>query len=144
MEERKVRQVPTLLEFYSYVLFGPGLVTGPFFEYSDYLNFISFKGHYSKLPRGFPGGLVTVLPALKQLLLSLIYVVAHLFFKPKFDANFCGEKEFITYKTFFHRIMYSTIAIFVEKCLYYHVWNLNDINFIASGFAFNEIKPTET
>lgn len=52
--------MPTFIEFWSFVLFGPASVTGPFFEYADYKNFIEFKGVYSKLPHG----LVSMRPAL--------------------------------------------------------------------------------
>jgi len=57
MEERKIVKLPNILEFTGYVLFAPGCVMGPFFEFSDYKNFIEFKGHYTNLPRGLCSGI---------------------------------------------------------------------------------------
>jgi len=42
--------MPTPLEYSSYVFFCGGIVVGPFFEYSDYINFIEQKGHYKDIP----------------------------------------------------------------------------------------------
>ena len=56
--------VPNLLEFWSFIYFGPASAFGPFLEFSDYINFIEFKGQYAKLPRGLKDGFVTWYPAL--------------------------------------------------------------------------------
>lgn len=49
-KERKVVKMPSPLEMLSYVFFVCGCVCGPFFEYSDYINFIEQKGHYAHVP----------------------------------------------------------------------------------------------
>merc|ERR1712046_227123 len=73
--ERRIKDVPTLLEFGGFVFFGPACVTGPFLEFSDYINFVQFKGHYAKLPRGLTDGYVTVRPALLSLAQAIFWVV---------------------------------------------------------------------
>ena len=41
---------PTLLELFSYIFFYPSCVVGPSFEFSDFKNFIEFKGDYKDIP----------------------------------------------------------------------------------------------
>lgn len=59
--ERKVEKNPTPLEVASYVFFCSGCVVGPFFEYSDYINYIEEKGRYAKIP-------LSIVPAIKRFL----------------------------------------------------------------------------
>lgn len=58
---KKIEKLPSVVEILSYVYFTGGCIVGPFFEYSDYKNFIEKKDHYSKVPS-------TILP-------SLVYLV---------------------------------------------------------------------
>lgn len=53
--------MPSLLEFLSYVFYSGGCLMGPFFEYSDYINFIEKRGHYVDLP------LNTIVPSIVRL-----------------------------------------------------------------------------
>ena len=48
--ERKVEKMPTPLEMMSYCFFCGGSICGPFYEYTDYINFIEAKGHYQNVP----------------------------------------------------------------------------------------------
>ena len=50
---RKVKDMPSVLELFSYVYFCEGCIVGPFFEYSDYKRFIEMKGEYEKIPNSF-------------------------------------------------------------------------------------------
>ena len=40
MIERKIEYLPNVLQFTSFVFFSPSSISGPFFEYNDYINFI--------------------------------------------------------------------------------------------------------
>ena len=48
--ERKVNEMPSLLEFLSYAFFGGSSLIGPFFEYYDYVQFIKESGRYREVP----------------------------------------------------------------------------------------------
>jgi hypothetical protein len=61
--ERKVEKLPSIVELLSYVYFTGGCMCGPFFEFSDYINFIEKKDHYANVPS-------TILPSLMYLLKS--------------------------------------------------------------------------
>lgn len=58
--ERKVVKMPSPLEMISYVYYCGACICGPFFEYSDYINYIERKGIYSKIPS-------SIIPALTRL-----------------------------------------------------------------------------
>ena len=58
----KVVKMPSLIEYFSYVFFSGGCIMGPFFEYTDYINFIERKSHYSDMPAN------TMIPSLVRLM----------------------------------------------------------------------------
>ena len=45
-KERKVVNMPSPIEMLSYSFYSGACMCGPFFEYSDYINFIEQKGIY--------------------------------------------------------------------------------------------------
>jgi hypothetical protein len=42
--------MPSIMEILGYVYFPGGTMCGPFFEFSDYKNFIEKNGHYKNIP----------------------------------------------------------------------------------------------
>jgi len=64
MLDRKVRFLPDIIEFTSFVFFSPTAVGGSFYEYKDYINFIEQRGHYSNMPSGLVQGWKTLIPCL--------------------------------------------------------------------------------
>jgi len=65
-------------------------------------------GHYQNAPRGFSKGFATLKPALIRLLQGFICLALHMFVAIGLGMSiyFCGQEEFLTYKTFFHRFFY--------------------------------------
>lgn len=57
-KERKVKNLPSVLELASYVFFCGGCILGPFFEYSDYVMYIEKRGRYEKIPSAFIPALI--------------------------------------------------------------------------------------
>ena len=47
-----VHDFPNFIEFHSFVLFFGGCLIGPFFEFSDFKNWIEMTGQYKSLPNG--------------------------------------------------------------------------------------------
>ena len=49
-------KIPNIFEYFSYIYFVPSCVTGPFFEYKDYENFMYKRGDYTyeNKPNRFP------------------------------------------------------------------------------------------
>ena len=85
--ERKVVEMPSVLEMASYVLFCCSCICGPFFEYSDYIKFIEERDHYKDSPSTF-------LPSIKAYLQGHLCLGLHLWLVQHFWGMFCGTPEF--------------------------------------------------
>lgn len=59
-----ISKAPSFVDFIGYMYYCGGTIAGPFYEYTDYINFIETKEHYKHIPN-------TVLPTLKRLLHAL-------------------------------------------------------------------------
>jgi len=57
-----------LLEYSTYVFTSAGCIVGPFFEYSDFKNWIEMTGSYKDAPRGLTEGWASVGPAIYKML----------------------------------------------------------------------------
>ena len=59
--ERRVKKLPSVLEMASYVYFCSACICGPFFEYSDYVQYIEETGRYKNIPSTFKPALLKFL-----------------------------------------------------------------------------------
>jgi hypothetical protein len=48
--EYLVEKLPSFYDYMGYIYYCGGTITGPFFEYKDFINFIERTGHYSNIP----------------------------------------------------------------------------------------------
>jgi len=65
--ERKVVNVPNPLEMMSYVFYCGASICGPFYEYSDYINYIEEKGVYANIPNTFIPSLIRLVQGLSKI-----------------------------------------------------------------------------
>ena len=65
--DRSIKEMPSIVEYLSFVFFCCSGVVGPVFEYSDFKNFMELTGNYKDLPRG-KNGFATFVPAMQQFL----------------------------------------------------------------------------
>ena len=81
-ESRKKNMIKefSTLEFLSYIYFFPSCLMGPFFEYSDYIDFIEEKGDYEEIPDTF-------IIAFKRLLLAVLFSIIYLTIKQIGDVE---------------------------------------------------------
>jgi lysophospholipid acyltransferase len=111
----------TLLEYFGYIYFYPTSIMGPFFEFSDFRDFINREGDYKNIP---------VLKAIKEggfrLLGGFFFAILYLIVKPFSSVNFyfenSGSKYFpncLIYLSFlFQKFKYYTGFLFTESiCL---------------------------
>lgn len=139
---RKITHLPTLFEYMGFVHFASGCIVGPFIEYVDYKNWIELKGHYEKLPTGT---YKTLWPAVKRYFTGCCCLTFFLVVSGVFDISiyFCGTPEYVTYKTFFHRVLFYMLAMTSQRFMYYSPWCFSDASMIACGLAFEDVKPDE-
>ena len=136
----RVVDLPTFVEFMGFVSFGPGCLVGPFIEFRDYIDFMERRGEYEDMPCGL--SMPTFVPSMIQLLKSFAmggfkeFVCGYL----GFNNVFVGSKEFLTYKTFWHRFVYYNISMTGQRFLYYCLFSLQDCGLISSGIGWNGVK----
>lgn len=110
--KRKVVEFPTLIEYSTYVFTSAGCIVGPFFEYSDFKNWIEMTGDYKDAPRGIVDGWKNVIPGLFKMIQGFLWLGIHIGFAlAGFSVYFCGSKDFLTYKTLWHRLAYYNFAM---------------------------------
>lgn len=128
--------MPTLLEFMGFIHLSTGCMVGPYLEFVDYKQWIEFSGRYKNVPRG---DLSTLVPALIRMVHGLICLGIYLgvMIGLNIDIYWAGSKEFVTYKTFFHRVGFSWIAMTAQRFMYYSPWCFSDAAMIACGLSYN-------
>lgn len=92
--------MPTPLEMMSYVFFCGGCICGPFFEYSDYINFIENKEHYTKIPSSIGASLVRLVHGLSNI--QVMFINLH----SVFDFQSCCRTIFLGLILWHRRIYY--------------------------------------
>jgi lysophospholipid acyltransferase len=134
--ERRVVEMPNIIEYSSYVFFSCGCIVGPVFEYTDFKDFMELKGNYKTLPTG---GFATILPALRELLGAVLVLGIHIGMVLGFglDIYFCGSEEFITYGNIWKRIGFYFFAMTSQRFMYYTPWQFNDAATKACGLAYS-------
>jgi lysophospholipid acyltransferase len=127
--ERKIDQLPTMLELFSYACFPGGAICGPFFEFSDYKLFIEKKGRYESIPyhREQP---------IKYLLSAICFMVLSLVVPNFYSVEHCGSKEFKEYG-FLYKNFYYYIGMAGNRYKYYTAFYFSDFNVCISGLSYN-------
>jgi len=144
--QRKVVNFPSLLEYSSFVFASCGCCVGPFFEFSDYVNWAQMKGVYADAPRGLSAGWATFIPAMKKLAEGVLCLAIHLAFVTGlgFSVYFCGTPEYIKSGNWGWRFIYYNMAMTGQRFMYYTPWCINDAAMISCGMAYNGPNKDET
>ena len=138
--QRKIDNMPSFIEYLSYVFFCCSCIVGPVFEFDDFKNFMELTGNYKDMPRGTQS-YVTIIPALKQLGGGLICIGAHVVLTVLgIDTYFCGSKEYTEYGNWFSRVGYYYVANTSQRLMYYSPMLFNDAATVACGLAYSGTK----
>ncbi|KAI8643671.1 MBOAT, membrane-bound O-acyltransferase family-domain-containing protein [Parasitella parasitica] len=131
-QKMRIATYPTVLEYYGWVFFFAGFLTGPTCEYMTYARFISSPVNEHSSNR----------PALKQLLKSLIFVVMLLYLAPTYNY-FEALKPAWRSRSFWYKIYFIQMSAFLTRCKYYFIWSLSEGACILSGFGFNGVDDRQ-
>lgn len=119
----------SLLEYSSYVFCYSSCIIGPFFEFSEYLDFVNKRKDYGNIPS-------TVKPALKRFLAALLYIFIHLSLSKYGTTSFfydnLGGKYIPDVAAYF--------LLYVIKYKYYIGFLLSETSCIASGLSFQKLE----
>jgi lysophospholipid acyltransferase len=133
-QAHKLRGMPNLLEYLSYVFASGNLLAGPTFELSDYLTFIEKGGSWSpKAARQMPS---PVVPGLLRFAKALLCMALHLWLVKHFSADVFETAWFYGLSLPMRAGVFWVVGL-VARFKYYFAWTVSEAGLIFSGFCFN-------
>lgn len=140
-----IRKFPSVLDYAGYVLFFPSLFAGPAFDYVDYRRWIDTtlfevppdtdpsKAPPTRKKRKIPR---SGRPALKKMIMGIIWVLAFVQLAPNYPYSFYFSDEYETY-SLPRRIWQLYMLGLVTRLKYYGCWYLTEGACILSGLGYN-------
>eukprot|EP00007_Cunea_sp_BSH-02190019_P003717 CAMPEP_0174237496 /NCGR_PEP_ID=MMETSP0417-20130205/8402_1 /TAXON_ID=242541 /ORGANISM="Mayorella sp, Strain BSH-02190019" /LENGTH=509 /DNA_ID=CAMNT_0015316259 /DNA_START=69 /DNA_END=1594 /DNA_ORIENTATION=+ len=126
-KERRIFQLPSLLEYYGWIYFFPGYLAGPSFDFSHY------KSYCDKRVFEFPSTVFATLKSFVQSILCIVFVVFGDLF---FPISYLKEDAFFT-RPFYFRFIFVWVSTSLKRFNYYTAWGLAETAFIACGLGYN-------
>jgi len=119
------------LEYFSYIYFFPGALTGPFFDFKDYQNLVTRQAHYKNIDykRGY-------LWALQSLLFGVLSIVGDGLFNKRFHPSYILTDEFAQ-NSFFYRLGWILISGYVMRLKYYVGFYMSQAAVDACGLSWS-------
>jgi len=130
----QLKEFPTPLEFFGYIYFFPGFLSGPAFNFREYKEFVEgtwFKN--SKIPS-------SIYPTFLKFGSSVLLLVG-VFASMTFPVTFTRQEEFYTTLTFLQRALYIWASTALSRFPYYFAWFLSEGSCILSGIGYNGTDP---
>ncbi|KAH7931427.1 MBOAT-domain-containing protein [Leucogyrophana mollusca] len=144
--QKRVTKYPTLLEFLGYAFYFPGVLVGPYIDYTSYNSLIDetlFKSTEGKgsrdSKRAVPNGRKRV--AYRKMVVGLLFLGIFVVFSPSFYFGIAVTPWFVT-QGLLYRIAYFQVCGFIERSKYYAVWTLTEGASILTGLGFTGFGPS--
>ena len=142
LKKQRIVDLPSLLEYASYIYFYPTTIVGPFIEYKDFINFIDLTDCYANLNNNL--GYIFY-QGTEKFLLGIFYIIFFALFGDKYPMYAVGTAEFREkYPSFWQRIVYMYLCGPVGRAKYYVAWLLTYSSLIFSGMAYGESVDKKT
>ena len=136
LKKERIVEMPSLLDYASYIYFYPTSIVGPFVEYKDYMNFIELKDCYTNLTNNL--GYI-IYQGFEKLFLGIFFIIFFAIFGNKYPMYAVGTSQFREkYPQFWQRILYMYLCGPVGRAKYYVAWLLTYSSLIFSGMAYGE------
>lgn len=148
-KEHAIRTMPSILDYAGYVLFFPGLMGGPAFDYCDYSQYISTtmftlppgtdpsKAPPTRKKRKIPR---SGTPAAIKAFFGTVWIFLFLQFSGMYNTELLLGDKFMTY-WFPRRVWILYMFGLTTRMKYYGVWNLSEGACILSGIGYNGLDP---
>ncbi|OLN81525.1 Lysophospholipid acyltransferase [Colletotrichum chlorophyti] len=148
-KERRLVDLPGLLDYAGYVLFFPALLVGPAFDYADYRKWIDTtmfdlpaQVDPSKKPpvrkkRKIPR---SGTPAALKAASGLGWIALFMVLSGYYPITYLTSPSFMDH-TFFGRVWILHMAGFTARLKYYGVWSLTEGACILAGLGYNGVDP---
>ncbi|KAJ7762829.1 endoplasmic reticulum protein [Mycena maculata] len=141
---KRVTKFPTLLEFLGYSFYFPGMLVGPYLDYSDYMNLINetvFKtlAVKGKSGRNIPAGRKRV--AYRKMVTGLLYLGAFIVGGGTWNYSISLTPWFAEQSLLYRIAIYQICGVF-ERMKYYAIWTLTEGASIKTGLGFTGLSPS--
>ena len=145
------RAAPTPLEWASYCLSCGGLLSGPFFELGDYLDYVNRVGAWEPPGAGGSGGAArgrpppprlphlraAALASLLRLCKAVACAAAYFLLSPRFGPSLLeGSSGALFAAPLASRFALLWAAGVTDRAKYYAVWAIAEAGLIAAGFSY--------
>ncbi|EOA89241.1 uncharacterized protein SETTUDRAFT_37763 [Exserohilum turcica Et28A] len=147
--EHAIRTMPSLLDYTGYVLFFPGLMAGPAFDYADYSQYITTtmftlppgtdpsKAPPTRKKRKIPR---SGTPAAIKAFYGTLWLAAFIKFSSWYYPAFFLGADWGRYN-FVRRVWQLYMLGLTTRMKYYAVWSLSEGACILSGIGYNGLDP---
>lgn len=137
---RAIRDIPSLLQYLSYLFFFGGILTGPAFDFVEFSTSIDLSKYGPPVPgarRQIPS---PYLPSLKRVLASLFFLWVYLGLSP--FVAYAKLGDILLGLPFLERLVAISLASFCERAKYYFVWLMAEGGCIlcALGYDGNDAR----
>jgi len=146
MPEDKVRKerqsfrivvLPSALEYFAFVFFFAGYLTGPFAGFNEYKTFTDrtmFKETKGKIPSSLRATLENAVLAFAGVILVKIHSMYH--------EKYTLTEDFLT-KPLIYRLLYVLLAVETGSSKYYFAWGIGQAAACAVGISYNGLDENK-
>lgn len=147
--DRRLTELPDLLDYVGFVFFFPSLLTGPAFDFAEYRRWLDTSmfevpanvdpakkpptRRKRKIPRSGT-------PATLKLVFSLVWIFVFLQLSAYFDHTVLLQDSYPEYG-FLRRLFILHMVGFTARTKYYGVWTLSEGACILAGLGYNGVDP---
>ena len=148
-KDRRLTELPSLLDYAGFVFFFPSMLTGPAFDFAEYRRWLDTtmfevpadvdpaKKPPTRRKRKIPR---SGTPAMMKLVTSLVWIFAFLQLDAHFDYTVLLKDSYMEYG-FLRRLFILHMVGFTARTKYYGVWTLSEGACILAGLGYNGVDP---
>jgi len=130
-KQKRVEKLPSFLEYYSFVFFFVGFLTGPFAEFKHYIAFTDrslFKDNNYQIPSSWKSTII------KLTIVFIAYLMnqAHKVYPDKYTTT----DEFMLH-SFAYRLLYILICVELGTSKYYFAFSIGEAAANIVGISYN-------
>ncbi|KAK4177072.1 putative O-acyltransferase [Triangularia setosa] len=146
-KDRRLVELPSLLNYIGYVFFFPSMLIGPAFDFVEYRRWLDTtmfevpanvdpsKKPPTRRKRKIPR---SGTPAMLKLAAGLIWTFSFLKLSAHYYPEVLLEDKFVTYG-FLHRLLVLHMVGFTARCKYYGVWTMTEGACILAGLGYKGV-----
>ena len=127
----QVVDLPTVLEYASFVFYCNACALGVFIEFSEYKRFIEMKGEYMNIPN-------TIIPTLKNIAYGMLCFTLYVLGTFYFPFGYCFTEEYDK-ELMWYKIFYLYMAFTLRRFFYHCAFQFTTAANVSCGLGYNGV-----